>query len=434
MNTKSTAQILQKMGITSLNEMQQEAFTAISNSAHVKLLSPTGTGKTLAYLLPIIDRLSIDRQELQLVVVVPTRELAIQIEQVMRDMGSGLKVNAVYGGQMMSKDMRALQHMPQVLIGTPGRMADHIDRESISMGAVDTVVLDEFDKSLEIGFAEDMEFILDEMTWVKNRVLTSATEGVKVPEWVSLKRPVEVNYQHEKIDKLAIKAIISPEKDKLNTLTEALCHLGSKKGIVFLNFKNAIERVSNHLEQVGVSHICFYGGMDQHERERALIQFANGTHNVLIATDLAARGLDIDALDYIIHYHLPLKAEEFTHRNGRTARMQQDGAAYVLHWKDDELPEYLPEMAAESILPAPIPRQSPWITVLISGGRKDKISKGDIAGWLMKQGHLNKDQVGQIDLKADCAFVAIARKPSNKLIQKLNNTRLKHRKVRIYAI
>lgn len=434
MKTKNTHAILKKLGIPELNMMQEEAFLAIQNSKHVKILSPTGTGKTLAFLLPILERLDPELQEIQLVIIVPTRELAIQIEQVLRDMGSGYKVNAFYGGQQMSKDMRALQHIPQILIGTPGRVADHIDREHFTLKHLNTLVLDEFDKSLEIGFEDDMRFILEEMEWVQNRVLTSATEGIEIPKWVMLKKEAVVDYLHEKKDSLKLMAIHSPEKDKLNTLVEALCNLRDQSGIIFLNFKDAINRVSDHLELKGIDHGCFYGGLDQHDRERSIIKFSNGSHRILIATDLAARGLDINELDYIIHYHLPLREEEFTHRNGRTARMHSEGVAYVLHWVDEVLPDYMPDLEPLALDSAPLPKPTPWLTVLISGGRKDKISKGDIAGWLMKKGGLGKDEVGQIDLKADCAFVAIAKKKAPKVIDLLNNTRLKSRKVRIYEV
>ncbi len=341
-NIKEQEDILSKLNIQQLNPMQEEAISVIEKTANTIILSPTGTGKTLAFLLPLLETLDPNIDEVQALILVPTRELAIQIEQVVRNMGTGYKVNAVYGGRPMSKDKIEIKHSPSILIGTPGRILDHFDSDRFSRQSIVTLVLDEFDKSLEIGFEDEMAGILSELPNIKKRILTSATQGVEIPSFVKLDNPVLIDYLEKEVgSKLAIKIVLSTSKDKLPRLLELLHHLGNQPGIIFCNFRDSIEEVSSLLEKNKIGHSCFSGGMEQKDRERSLIKFRNGTSQILIATDLAARGIDIPELKYIIHYELPHSLEEFTHRNGRTARVNAKGTAYVLKWENERLPEFI---------------------------------------------------------------------------------------------
>jgi len=429
---KNQQDILTKLNIHVLNPMQEEAIAVIETTANTIILSPTGTGKTLAFALPLLKALDPESKEVQALIIVPSRELAIQIEQVIRSMGSGYKVNAVYGGRPMSKDKIELKHVPAILIGTPGRILDHFSNDRFSKESIKTLILDEFDKSLEDGFEEEMKGIIDQMPSISKRILTSATQGINIPDFVRLDKPKRINYLKEKtVSKLAIKTVISPTKDKLQTLKELLEHIGNHQGIVFCNFRDSIAQVSDFLEKHTISHACFSGGMEQKDRERALIKFRNGSCQVLIATDLAARGIDIPEMKYIIHYELPRHEEEFIHRNGRTARVNSKGTAYVLKWKDQLLPEFIQNVKGVDISEKAAHKPQFWETLFISGGRKDKISKGDIAGLFFKQGAINKDQLGTIELKQDCAFVAVPRAIADDLVEKLNNSRLKKKKVRV---
>ena len=431
-NIKEQEDILSKLNIQQLNPMQEEAISVIEKTANTIILSPTGTGKTLAFLLPLLETLDPNIDEVQALILVPTRELAIQIEQVVRNMGTGYKVNAVYGGRPMSKDKIEIKHNPSILIGTPGRILDHFDSDRFSKESIETLVLDEFDKSLEIGFEDEMAGILSELPNIKKRILTSATQGVEIPSFVKLDNPVLIDYLEKEVgSKLAIKIVLSTSKDKLPRLLELLHHLGNQPGIIFCNFRDSIEEVSSLLEKNKIGHSCFSGGMEQKDRERSLIKFRNGTSQILIATDLAARGIDIPELKYIIHYELPHSLEEFTHRNGRTARVNAKGTAYVLKWENERLPEFIKDSGDMDISKKAAPMKQFWETLFISGGRKDKISKGDIAGLFFKQGNINKDQLGEIELKQDCAFVAVPVSIAHQLVEKLNNSRLKKKKVRI---
>ena len=413
--------------------MQQEAMNTIPKSPNTILLSPTGSGKTVAFLLPIIKQLDPDCKEIQAMILVPSRELAIQIEQVMRKMGSGYKVNAVYGGRAGSKDKLELKHRPAVIIGTPGRIAAHFYKESFAVEDIKTLVLDEFDKSLEVGFEVDMRDILDELPNINKRVLTSATFGVEIPSFLALDNPINIDYLEKESSQLALKTVVASDKTKLKTLVDTLCHIGNQTGIIFCNFKDTINEVSEYLWDNNISHGCFYGGMEQIDREKTLIKFRNGTHQVIIATDLAARGIDIPEMKFIIHFQLPNRVEEFTHRNGRTARMNASGTAYVIVW-DGNVPKYVNAPEVEKIQNAPIPSSTGWQTLFITGGRKDKISKGDIAGLFCKQGKLSNDELGIIELQSNCAYVAVKASKTKQLIPLVNNTRLKKKKVRVSVV
>ena len=434
MKQKNQKEILAKLGIAELNDMQKEAQLAIHSTDEVMLLSPTGTGKTLAFLLPTMSELQTTDSNPQAMVIAPSRELAIQIEQVAREMGTGHKVNVVYGGRHFSKDKQELNTPPAIIVGTPGRLADHLRRGTVDGAAISTVILDEFDKSLEVGFEDEMKEILLALPQLRKKILTSATAGVEVPAFVQMHSPLVVDYLADGVAKLNLRSIVSPTKDKLHSLYEALCHLGGGPGIVFCNYKDSIQRVSDYLHDHGISHGTFYGGMEQKDRERALIKFRNGSHQLLLATDLAARGIDVPEIRFIIHYHLPHRAEEFIHRNGRTARMHKEGTAYVLHWDGEDLPDFIHLDRQEYLAEAPVPDASVWTTLFISGGRQDKISKGDIAGTLMKRCGLSSEQVGIIELKQDCAFVAVHSTSASSVITQLNNQRIKKRKVRVYEV
>ena len=431
---KEQEAILKKLNIHSLNPMQEEAIPVIEKNRNTILLSPTGTGKTLAFLLPIINNLNTYSDEVQALILVPSRELAIQIEQVVREMGSGFKVTYQYGGRPISKDKIELKHLPAILIGTPGRIMDHLRSERFSTNSIKTLVLDEFDKSLETGFEEEMKAIIHQLSGIDKRILTSATQSVRIPGFVGLDKPITINYLKDAASKLVLKKVVSPSKNKLNTLLDLEHHLGNQPGIIFCNLRESIQVVSDFLTKNNISHGCFNGGMEQKDRERTLIKFRNGTHQVIVATDLAARGIDIPELKYIVHYELPRTVEEFTHRNGRTARVNAKGTAYVLVWEKEYAPEFVKHIEVADISKKNVRKSQYWQTLFVSGGRKDKISKGDLAGLFFKEGQLSKDQLGVIELKQDCAFVAVPLSMGTQLVDKLNNSRLKKKKVRVYSI
>lgn len=425
---------LAPLNISSLNELQQSSLAQYSPEKDMLLLAPTGTGKTLAFFLPLLDSLKADEEYVQLLILVPSRELALQLEQVFRAMRTGCKVNCCYGGHSMRTEINNLSHPPAVLIGTPGRIADHFRRKTFDPRQVRTLVLDEFDKSLELGFEEDMQYIIRKLPALESRVLTSATNMQRVPAFVGINNPVVVDFLDTKATpKLEYFLIEATSAEKVQALFQLICTIGAQPTIVFCNHREAVERIRELLTERGIVHGSFHGGMDQEERERVLVKFRNGTSQLLVSTDLAARGLDIPTIKHIVHYQLPASQEAFIHRNGRTARMDAEGNTYLFVTENDQLPPYID--ATVTPLPlneeAPLPPLPEWETLYISGGKKDKINKVDIVGLLLKKGGLQKEQLGLIEVKDTFAYAAVDRKEARKVAQKVNNEKLKKKKVRV---
>ncbi|MBI9042393.1 DEAD/DEAH box helicase [Lutibacter sp.] len=432
---KEQQEILEKLNIYALNPMQEEALEAIKNNANTILLSPTGTGKTLAFLLPLLEQLEPECTEVQALIIVPSRELAIQIEQVIRNMGSGYKANAIYGGRAISKDKIELKHTPAILIGTPGRLSDHFEQGRFTTEYIKTLVIDEFDISIEVGAGGEMETIMTYLPNISKRILTSATQGTSIPSYLKMNKAITLNWLKDKpSSKLTLKTVLSPSKNKHNTLVDLLNHLGNDPGIVFCNKKDSIDDLSEFLEKKNIAHTCFHAGMEQRDRDRALIKLRNGSVSILVASDLVSRGIDIPEMKFIIHYEIPDSYELYTHRNGRTARVDAKGTAYLIKGDREVFPEFIEKSKVETLSNNENRKPPFWTTLFISGGRKDKISKGDVAGLFFKLGELNTDQLGVIELKQDCAFVAVPASMADELAKKLNNTKLKKKNVRVTLI
>jgi ATP-independent RNA helicase DbpA len=426
-------QALRKLKITELNQMQHAALDA-AKTGDVLLLSPTGSGKTLAFLLPLLSLLDADVSAVQALVLVPSRELALQIEQVFKAIGSGFKVNVCYGGHPVKTELNNLSQPPAVLIGTPGRIAFHVQRENFAVDAVKTLILDEFDKSLEFGFQEDMSYIIRQLPNINKRILTSATKMDAIPAFTGINNPTEINFLHDaaNIPDLNIKAVITRPADKLDSLFSLLCQIGDKATLVFCNHREAVEHISELLWNRGLGHDIFHGKMEQDDRERALIKFRNGSHRVLITTDLAARGLDIPEIENIVHYQLPHNKDAFVHRNGRTARMKASGTAWLI-LTEDEKPAYIVDSieTVEVSANADLPNPSPWVTVYIGAGKKDKINKVDIVGLLLQKGGLAKDELGLIEVQDYASYAAVKRSHAQQMLSKLKNEKIKNKKVKI---
>ncbi|WP_420147688.1 DEAD/DEAH box helicase [Spirosoma sp.] len=432
--------ILKNLGVTSLNPMQEAAQKAILQDNDTFLIAPTGSGKTLGFLLPVLQLLKPDRNVVQCLVLAPTRELALQIEQVWKNMGTGYKVNVCYGGHAMETEIKNLSNPPALLIGTPGRISDHIDRKTLSLEGIQTLVLDEFDKSLELGFQDEMAFIISRLSNLKKRVLVSATSGIKIPDFVRLNAPTTLNFTREDDTPtgLTIKVVYSEEKDKIDTLFRLLCSLNSEAALIFCNHREAAERTSALLNERGIYATFYHGGMEQADRERALILFRNGSVTYLVTTDLAARGLDIPEMKHVIHYHLPLQAHEFVHRNGRTARMHRtggpaSGTAYVILHQDEPRPAYLDKSLEIVELPTDmiLPRPPEFITLYISGGKKNKLNKIDIVGFLSQKGQLDKGDLGLIEVKDFSSFAAVKKDKVATLLERIKDQKMKGKKYKI---
>ncbi|MGN6802922.1 MAG: DEAD/DEAH box helicase [Ginsengibacter sp.] len=421
--------------IKSLNEMQQEAVKANENGHDLVVLSATGSGKTLAFLLPILENLEENDPNTQALIIVPSRELAMQIEHVFRQMKTGKKITATYGGHKREIEENNLVQPPAIIVGTPGRLGDHIRRGNITVDSITTLVLDEFDKSLELGFLEEMEFAIESLKNVKRKILTSATEAVEIPSFVKLQNEKRIDYLEPGKEKesLEIKSVTSKEKDKIETLFNLVCYLGNRPMIIFCNHREAVERVSALLSEKGIYNEFYHGGMEQQQRDSALAKFRNGTSNILITTDLASRGLDIPHIRYIIHYHLPHTEDAFVHRNGRTARMESSGTAILLLNEEESIPDYITEEVQEIGLTETyeLPEKPKWTTLFIAAGKKDKVNKVDIVGFLTNKGQLKKEDIGLIDVKDFFSFVAIRKSKMNHTLHLIKNEKIKNKKVKM---
>jgi superfamily II DNA/RNA helicase len=343
--------VLENLKIHSLNEMQRSVIEAAEKAENVILLSPTGSGKTLGFLLPVLKNLDKNKTGVQALILVPSRELAIQIEQVFKQMATGFKINCCYGGHSTRIEKNNLEHPPAVLVGTPGRIAYHVRNSNFDVSPVNYLVLDEFDKSLEFGFKEDMSFIIYELKNIKKRMLTSATNMEEIPEFTGVRKPFEVNFLSKVPTKsVGLKLKLVKGKDKLEVLFSLICKHSTKSTLIFCNHRDAVERISQLMNDKGIAHGIFHGGMEQDDRERALIKFRNGSHRILVTTDLASRGLDIPEIEMVVHYQLPTTEDSYIHRNGRTARMNAKGTAYLVLSDTDHVPAFIKENPEEELL------------------------------------------------------------------------------------
>ena len=435
MNSTQLQEVLTNLKIKSLNGIQEAALETFKKSNDLIILSPTGSGKTLAFLLPILSILSEEEKGVQALILSPSRELALQIEQVFKSMGTAFKINSAYGGHAFKIEQNNLSQAPAILVGTPGRLADHIRRESFDPSSIKILILDEFDKAVEYGFEKDMTFIISKCNAISKRILTSATKPKVIPEFTGITKPIELNFLTEirTPESLSFKSVVSDGHDKLQILFKLLCSISSGNTLVFCNHRDAVDRISEVLREKGIKHGVFHGGLEQVERERALIKFRSGSHTILITTDLAARGLDIPNIEHVVHYQMPVTEDAFIHRSGRTARMNATGTAYLVMAEGEDYPSYLHEKPTLFNLDEELtlPQLPIWETLYISAGKKDKINKVDIVGLILQKGGLEKDELGLIEVQDNASYVAIKRDKIKGLLDKIRNEKIKKQKVKM---
>ena len=426
--------IYEKLQIQEMNQMQKSTYQASENEQDIILLSPTGSGKTLAFLFPVLRNLDKNISGIQAIILVPARELALQIEQVFKNMGTDFKVTSCYGGHDKKIEINNLTEAPAVLIGTPGRIAYHLKNNNFEPKTIKTLVLDEFDKALELGFEEDMNFIINSLKNISQRFLTSATAMDNIPKFVGLDNEKTINFLKlgEAKPNIQLKKVMTISEEKLETLFKLICKIGNKRTLIFCNHRDAVDRISELLKEKGIDRETFHGGMEQDERERALLKFRNDSTRILITTDLASRGLDIPEVESIVHYQLPPKEDAFIHRNGRTARMHAKGFAFLIMTEEENFPFIKSDTPEENISENyRIPAKTPFQTIYISAGKKDKVNKVDIVGYLIKKGELSKEDIGVIEVKDTTSYVAVSRNKVKDVLKKLSNEKLKGKKIKM---
>ncbi|MCK9412426.1 MAG: DEAD/DEAH box helicase [Prolixibacteraceae bacterium] len=428
------AKAFSNLGFESLNPMQSEMLKISKKAKQILLFSPTGSGKTVAFLLPVLEIAKVPNPGIKALIVVPSRELALQIEQVFKSMGTGLKVSTCYGGHKVKTERNNLLEAPALLIGTPGRILYHLEKGTVQPNTIELLILDEYDKSFEFGFEREISAILAYISNPKQVILTSATKSATIPDFIKIQNPHILDYSsNEKPAGLHIKLVRAEEKDKLALLMKLLAGINSGLTLVFCNHREAVERISGLLQVNDIRHDTYHGGHEQPQRERALIKFRNGSNPILVTTDLASRGLDISGVQNIIHYQTASSETVFIHRNGRTARMENEGTVWILLSAEEKIPDYVPDYCEESTVPEALkPNRDPYFSTLYFGaGKKDKISKGDIVGLLIQKGGLLKDEIGLINILDYESFAAVPVSKIKKLALLLANGKIKNKKVKI---
>lgn len=437
-NKFDISKALSNIGISQLNQMQTDLLQKYHNHKRIILLSPTGTGKTLAYLLPLLTEIDTTLDSPQAVIIAPSRELAKQISDVATSMKTPVRCLSCYGGHTAMDEHKAIKDKkPQVIVATPGRLIDHLTKQNIDSTNIRTLVFDEFDKCLEFGFKDEILTALNLLSSIGRYLFLSATATERTASFFttdsldSLPAPSTFTTYDYRMStpnrRISVHQVTSPEKDKLQTLRKLLLSFGTKSTIVFLNYREAVERTYNYLHDSHFYCEMFHGGLDQEQREKSLYKFINGTSNILVSTDLASRGLDIPEVDNIVHYHLPLNADACTHRNGRTARWEASGNSYFLTGPDENMPPYSGKTYDQYYVYETDQQPQPplWTTIYIGKGKKSKLSKFDILGFLCKQGGLQSDEVGRIDIRDNYTFVAVSRHKVRQLLTSVQGQKIK---------
>ena len=432
-NTKELTTFLKNAGHESMMEIQEKSIFEFKKHDYVLLYSKTGSGKTLAFLLSMLSKIEPHKQGIQGVVIAPSRELAVQINDVFRSLKTGYKATLCYGGHSMREEENSLSETPVILIGTPGRIADHIDRDNVHLEYASFLAIDEFDKCLELGFNDEMKFIISYMDNVQNTMLVSATRMEEIPSYISKENATTIDELSED-ETINIKEYaVNYRGDLIHNLSNMVMSFNNEHSIVFCNFREVAEDVANQLNERGITCVSYHGGLEQDQRDRALIKFRNGSAPTLVCTDLGSRGLDIPEVNHIIHYQYPNSKEAFTHRKGRTARMAADGNSYLFIGEKTQLPDYIDLPENEFRIPKEneLYMSPDWITLYLSGGKKDKINKIDIVGFLSKQGKLGKEELGLIIVQDRISFAAVKRDKHKDVLKHIRNEKIKGKKLKI---
>lgn len=429
-----------RLGIERLNEMQETVLRESQNSDRdIVLYSPTGSGKTLAVSIPAMMNVDAKLSEVQAVVIAPSRELALQLYDVIRILKNDLKVTCCYGGHSVEDERRSLCAKPHVVVGTPGRICDHIKRTNIDITKAQVLVIDEFDKTLELGFEDEMKFILDGMRSIKRRFLTSATILPEYPSFLNITEPIVINRLTEGAvlrRRMNIYRSGGDFTDRKEFLLNLLFSLPEGKTLVFVDTRETSAEVYDFLKQKIKTVGLYNGGMAQIKREMSLAMFENGTTKVLISTDLASRGLDISHVDNVIHYNLPETREIWVHRNGRTARVDAAGNIFVILKNGEVKPDFI-EFDGDWLNiksnETGCRLESSTATLYINAGKKEKISRGDILGFFSSKGNdvILPGEIGKITSFDHYTLVAVPSLKAEALVAKFGKSRIKSERVRI---
>lgn len=447
---QSQQENLSKLGYKAMTPIQEKSLPLAMAGKDLIAKAKTGSGKTAAFGIPLLDKLNPRFFGTQALVMCPTRELASQVCSELRKLArfqQNIKIVSLCGGQSIGPQIGSLEHGAHVVVGTPGRLKDHLRKQTLDISQIKTLVLDEADRMLEMGFIDDIEHIVSLSPNSRQTLLFSATypKDIQSLSKKFQRSPVEVSVESIHSDQqIEQRFYISQKSDKFTSLIRLLNHFQPKSAVIFCNTKQVVRDVCAALEENHISAIAIHGDLEQRDRDEVLTQFKQQSISFLVATDVAARGLDIDDLPAVINYELPRDPEVYVHRIGRTGRAGKEGLALSLfaeseQYKMADIELYQKrELTAENLdqikwndQPLPPPA---YISLCIAGGRKHKVRPGDVLGALTGDAGVDGKAVGKINVMDFVTYVAIERRLADKALGQLINGKIKGRKFKVRKV
>ena len=441
---------LDALGYTSLTPIQAHALPAILESRDIIAQAPTGSGKTAAFGLGLLHGIDATATRPQALVLCPTRELADQVGKQLRKLATGianLKLSVLCGGIPLAPQLASLAHAPHVVVGTPGRVLELVQKDALDLRGVRTLVLDEADRMLDMGFDDAIRALVKRTPKERQTLLFSATfpDAIRTLAQAMLREPLEVSVDADAhAPRIQAHFFEAEPARRAPQLAALLLQFRPASTVVFCNMRKDTEEVVGSLEHYGFTALALHGDMEQRDREEVLVRFANRSCNVLVASDVAARGLDIDDIGAVVNYELPTDADTYLHRIGRTGRAGRDGLALSLVAEQERGRATLIEQRQGDAIryqriapldgkPRGVP-QAAMVTLRIDAGRSDKLRPGDIVGALTGEAGLHKDAIGKIDVFPTRSYVAIVRKEAEHALAQLRAGRIKGRRFRVHRL
>lgn len=434
---------IKNLGFDTLTPVQQETIPAIIKGEDVIVQAKTGSGKTISFVLPIMEKLTSKNKNPKVLVIAPTRELCEQIASVFRSLGTfvqNLKVVTLYGGVSLRSQVANMAHGVDVVIGTAGRLNDHLFRETLVLDDIETLVLDEADRMLDMGFFDDIMKVINRIKNKPQTMLFSATYPSNIEKLTSniMKNPTMIKIQTDCV--VEIEEYLYKVKDKYQALLTVLKSFKPKSTIVFCNTKAEANVLFDFFDDLHFDIALLHGDFEQDKRDESLLLFKNGSLPLLIATDVASRGLDIDDVELVINFDIPFKSETYTHRIGRTARAGKEGLAVSLYTNREEklASEVLPNLGPMSIdnlsMDNSFEVKGDFRTICIYGGKRDKLRKGDFLGALCKDLGFDAKNIGDITITDKNSFIAVKKQEMNKYSLKIQKIKIKSKNFNIKTI
>ena len=443
--TQEMTSNLDTLGYKSMTPIQAEALPYILDGKDVIAQAKTGSGKTAAFGIGLLSKLDVKRFRVQTLVLCPTRELADQVAKELRKIARfqhNIKILMLTGGESFGKQLGSLAHQAHIIVGTPGRVLKHLNKESLDLSECNTLVLDEADRMLDMGFIEEIESVLEYVPKERQTLLFSATYDDTILEISKKIQKDAVSLKtHTQETPNKIREVFYATKDKLDTLIKVFSTYNPENVIVFTNTKIEAQEVAQNLQKRKIDALAIHGDLEQYERNDVLVQFANKSCPILVATDVAARGLDIKELSMVVNYDLPHGDETYTHRIGRTGRAGADGVSITLYdsYEMDKVDAYKNDKR-EFLEESTLTRESnfemkpQYVTLVIEGGKKDKIRAGDLLGALTGEAGLAGSSIGKIDIYDRQSYVAIETKFIDQAHKRLKDGKIKGKKFSVWVL